>query len=135
MVGYYFFYSTPTMSLYSLPWRLVKNRDAPVTKACGCLTNAQHRAAKQRRLKGMYTTTRNIAGGTLMECKDCGHAISMNKICEKPIHEATEMLKHMAAHNASNAFASVGIVMRPDPRSILAEVAALSPLPALLTGI
>jgi hypothetical protein len=70
-----------------------------------------------------------------MACKDCGHAISMNKICEKPIYGATEMLKHMAAHNASNAFASVGIVMRPEPRSILAEVALLSPLPALLAEV
>jgi hypothetical protein len=56
----------------------------------------------------MYTTTRNIAGG--MTCQDCGHAISMNKICEKPIHEATEMLKHMAAHNSSRAFAAVRVV-------------------------
>jgi hypothetical protein len=32
MIGYYFFYSTPTVSLYSLPWRLVKNRDAPAAK-------------------------------------------------------------------------------------------------------
>jgi hypothetical protein len=70
-----------------------------------------------------------------MECKDCGHAISMNKICEKPIHGAIEMLKHMAAHNASSAFASVGIVMRPEPRSIPSEVASLPPLPAYLAGV
>ena len=49
----------------------------------------------------MYTTTRNIAGGTFMTCNDCGHAISMNKICDQPIQSATEILKHMAAHNAS----------------------------------
>jgi len=36
-----------------------------------------------------------------MRCKDCGHAISVNKICERPIQAATDMLKHMAAHNAS----------------------------------
>jgi hypothetical protein len=48
----------------------------------------------------MYTTTRNIAGGTFMTCKDCGHAISMNKICDQPIQSATEILKHMATHNA-----------------------------------
>ena len=83
----------------------------------------------------MYITTRSIAGSTLMTCGDCGHAISMNKICEKPIHGAVEMLKHMAAHNASNAFASVGIVMRPEPRSMPAEVASLYPLPALLAGV
>jgi hypothetical protein len=48
----------------------------------------------------MYTTTRNIAGGTFMTCKDCGHAVSMNMICDHPIQSATEILKHMAAHNA-----------------------------------
>jgi hypothetical protein len=49
----------------------------------------------------MYTTTRNIAGDTFMTCKDCGRAISMNMICDQPIQSATEILKHMAAHNAS----------------------------------
>ncbi len=53
----------------------------------------------------MYTTTRSIVGGTLMTCNDCGHAISMNTICKTPIQSATDMLKHMAAHNASRAFA------------------------------
>jgi hypothetical protein len=48
----------------------------------------------------MYTTTRNIAGDTFMRCKDCGHAISMNKICDRPLQSATEILKHMATHNA-----------------------------------
>jgi hypothetical protein len=55
----------------------------------------------------MYTTTRRIAGGTFMVCSDCGDAISMNKICENPIQSATDMLKHMAVHNASRAFAPV----------------------------
>jgi hypothetical protein len=64
----------------------------------------------------MYTTNR-MAGGTFMTCKDCGHAISMNKICEKPIQAATDMLKHMAAHNASRAFA-VGRVIRPEPEAV-----------------
>ena len=40
----------------------------------------------------MYTTTRSIAGGTLTTCNDCGHTISMNKICEKPLQSATDML-------------------------------------------
>ena len=67
----------------------------------------------------MYTTTRNIAGGTFMTCKDCGHAISVNKICESPIQAATDMLKHMAAHNASRAFAAaVEPVMRPEAEAI-----------------
>jgi hypothetical protein len=55
----------------------------------------------------MYITTRSIAGGTLMTCNDCGHAIIMNKICEKPLQCATDILKHMAAHNAFRAFAPV----------------------------
>jgi hypothetical protein len=55
----------------------------------------------------MYTTTRRIAGGTYMVCSDCGDAISMNKICNTPLQSATDMLKHMAVHNASRAFAPV----------------------------
>jgi hypothetical protein len=62
----------------------------------------------------MYKTTRKMAGGTLMICKDCGHSLSMNRICEKPIQSATNMLKHMAAHNASRAFAQVESVIRPE---------------------
>jgi hypothetical protein len=87
----------------------------------------RRRAAMGRKLKGMYITTRNIAGDTLMTCKDCGHAISMNNICEKPIHGATEMLKHMAAHNASRAFAPVGL-MRADPEPIPESLFPLSAL-------
>jgi hypothetical protein len=79
----------------------------------------------------MYITTRSIAGGTLMTCNDCGHAISMNKICEKPIQSATDMLKHMAVHNASRAFAAVEHFMRPEPEPIPAGVAPLPPLSAL----
>jgi hypothetical protein len=65
----------------------------------------------------MYVTTRRIAGGTFMVCDDCGDAISMNKICENPIHSATDMLKHMAVHNASRAFAAVGQVTHPEPEA------------------
>lgn len=50
-----------------------------------------------------------------MTCKDCGQEISMNQICEKPIQAATDMLKHMAAHNASRAFTAVERIMRPEP--------------------
>jgi hypothetical protein len=78
----------------------------------------------------MYIRTRTIAGGTHMTCKDCGHTISVNKICERPIQAATDMLKHMAAHNASRAFAAVGSVVRPEPEFILA-VESLPALPAL----
>ena len=42
-----------------------------------------------------------------MTCKNCGHAVSMNKMCETPLQSATDILKHMASHNASHAFASV----------------------------
>ena len=75
----------------------------------------------------MYIKIRSIAGGVSMRCKDCGHAISMNKICERPIQAATDMLKHMAAHNASRAFAVAASVIRPEPEAIL----ALEPLPAI----
>jgi hypothetical protein len=77
----------------------------------------------------MYKTTRNVAGGTHMRCKDCGHEISMNEMCERPIQAATDMLKHMAAHNASRAFAVVESVVRPEPEVILA-VESISALPA-----
>ncbi len=56
-----------------------------------------------------------------MRCKDCGHEISVNKICEKPIQAATDMLEPMAAHNASRAFATVEHDMRPEPDAILAS--------------
>jgi len=75
----------------------------------------------------MFTTTRKITGSTVTTCKDCGHAISMNKICEKPIQAATDMLKHIAAHNASRAFAAVERVMVPESEAILAA----EPVPAL----
>ena len=62
-----------------------------------------------------------------MICKNCGHAISVNKICERPIQAATDMLKHMAAHNASRAFAVAESVMGQQPEAIL----AVEPLPPL----
>jgi len=68
----------------------------------------------------MYKTTRNIAGDTLMTCKDCGHAMSMNEICGRPIQAATDMLKHMAAHNAARAVVVVEPVMQPKPEAMLA---------------
>ncbi len=51
----------------------------------------------------MFKTTRTIAGGTFTTCNDCGHAISMNEICETPLQSAIDMLKHMAAHNSARA--------------------------------
>jgi hypothetical protein len=78
----------------------------------------------------MYIRIRSIAGGTHMRCKDCGHEISMNKMCERPIQAATDMLKHMAAHNASRAFAAVESVIRPEPEVIL-TVDSLPALPAV----
>jgi hypothetical protein len=69
----------------------------------------------------MYIRIRSIAGGVSMRCKDCGHAISVNKICERPIQAATDMLKHMAAHNASRAFATVESVIPPEPEAILPD--------------
>jgi hypothetical protein len=53
-----------------------------------------------------------------MVCSDCGDAISTNKICENPIQSATDMLKHMAAHNASHAFAPVvEHLTQPEPEA------------------
>ena len=65
----------------------------------------------------MYITTRRIVGGTFMTCNDCGEAISMNKMCKTPLQSATDMLKHMAVHNASRAFAAVGQVAQPESES------------------
>jgi hypothetical protein len=75
----------------------------------------------------MFITTRNIAGGTFMTCGDCGHALSMNKICGTPLQSATDMLKHMAAHNASRAFATVGRVSQTE----LQAAPAVESVPAL----
>ena len=79
----------------------------------------------------MYKTTRNVAGGTSMTCKDCRHEISMNEMCEKPIQAATDMLKHMAAHNASRAFAVAESVMGPEPEAFLSSGELASTLSAL----
>ena len=74
----------------------------------------------------MYTTTRNIAGGTLMTCRDCGHAISMNKVCEKSLQSATDMRKHIAAHNASRALApGVPVGVLRDQDAVLLTVTGL----------
>jgi hypothetical protein len=53
-----------------------------------------------------------------MVCSDCGDAISMNKICNTPLQSATDMLKHMAVHNASRAFApGAEDVTQPEPEA------------------
>ena len=52
-----------------------------------------------------------------MVCGDCGDAISMNKVCENPLQSATGMLKHMAAHNASRAFAPIEQLSQPEPEA------------------
>jgi hypothetical protein len=79
----------------------------------------------------MYITTRNIAGGTFMTCGDCGHAISMNQICKTPLQSATDMLKHMAAHSASRAFAALACVREPEPKAVPSSEGApvLAPFP------
>jgi hypothetical protein len=45
-----------------------------------------------------------------MICKECGHAVGMNKMCETPLQSATNILKHMATHNVPHAFKSGGHV-------------------------
>jgi hypothetical protein len=56
-----------------------------------------------------------------MICKNCGHEVSMNKMCERPIQAATDMLKHMAAHNASRAFVAVESVIGPEPKPVISR--------------
>jgi hypothetical protein len=56
-----------------------------------------------------------------MTCNDCGDAISMNNICKTPLQSATDMLKHMAVHNASRAFAGVESVKEPEPEVAIAS--------------
>jgi hypothetical protein len=69
----------------------------------------------------MYITT-----GNAMTCKDCGHAIRINVICENRLQSATDMLKHMAGHNASRAFA------RTLPPTIeVADIVANTALPEI----
>jgi hypothetical protein len=68
----------------------------------------------------MYKTTRNIDGSTFMTCKDCGHAFSMNKICQEPFQSASDILKHMATHSASHLIAAAG--------QVPSELAAILPL-------
>jgi hypothetical protein len=45
----------------------------------------------------------------------------MNKICNTPLQSATDMLKHMAVHNASRAFAPVGQVAQAEPEAQLSS--------------
>jgi len=59
-----------------------------------------------------------------MTCKDCGHSMTTNEICEKPLQTATDMLKHMAAHNASRAFDTGERVIGSEP---VPEVASAQP--------
>ena len=77
----------------------------------------------------MFIRTQTTAGGISMICNNCGHAISVNKICEGRIRSATDMLKHMAAHNASRAFAPAPRVIEP---SLAPEATPVSePIPEL----
>jgi hypothetical protein len=45
----------------------------------------------------------------------------MNKVCEKPLQSATDMRKHIAAHNTFHVFAAVERVIRPEQKGILAN--------------
>jgi hypothetical protein len=56
-----------------------------------------------------------------MTCDDCGHSISANEIREKPLQSATDMLKHMAAHNASRAFATAERIIGAEPTPAVAS--------------
>lgn len=65
-----------------------------------------------------------------MICNDCGHAVSMNKMCETPIQSATDILKHVAAHSASRAFAAVECVSQAK----LEDVSIISLPAAVVVG-
>ena len=83
----------------------------------------------------MYITTRNVAGGTFITCKDCGNEISMNKMCEKPLQSATDMLKHMAAHNVSTV-AAVEQLRRREPEAVpTSELALALGIPAAVDRV
>ena len=56
----------------------------------------------------------------MITCNDCQHSISMNDLCEKPIQAASNMLRHMASHNATRAFVA--------PHLVQAELIPSSPL-------
>ena len=85
----------------------------------------------------MYMTTRKSTGSTIMTCIDCGHTISMNTICEKPIQAATDMLKHMAAHKRSRAFAVPEVGVEPELPTVAvsaltaADLQEITPIPSL----
>jgi|HubBroStandDraft_4_1064222.scaffolds.fasta_scaffold07070_8 hypothetical protein len=53
-----------------------------------------------------------------MTCKDCGRAVSMNKMCETPLQSAADFLKHLATHTVSHAFASIKCVAGPEPETV-----------------
>jgi len=61
-----------------------------------------------------------------MTCADCGHEIRMNDVCEKPLQSATGMLKHIAAHNASRAFATAERVIGSEPTGAVVASSSLS---------
>ena len=83
-------------------------------RASGCALPSCERNATEATVLGARDTAA-LVGGTFMVCSDCGDAVSMNTICKTPLQSATDMLKHMAVHNASRAFAPVGYVIQPEP--------------------
>jgi hypothetical protein len=67
-----------------------------------------------------------------MTCNDCAHAISMNKICEKPLQSATDMLT-LRPTTPPTAFAAVERVIRPDRKpSLQLNQAPVSPEPHMV---
>jgi hypothetical protein len=57
------------------------------------------------------------------------HSVSVNKVCERPIQAAMDMLKNMADHNASRAFAAVERVIRPEAKPAIEPVPASPAVP------
>jgi hypothetical protein len=63
------------------------------------------------------------------------HQVSLNNLCAKPLQSATDMLKHMAAHNASRAFAPTVLPMEPVAELVAkTELAPSIPAAQLLAG-
>ena len=85
-------------------------------RASGCALPSCERNATEATVLGARDTGA-LVGGTFMVCSDCGDAVSMNTICKTPLQSETDMLKHMAVHNASRAFAPVGYVIQPEPEA------------------
>jgi hypothetical protein len=90
----------------------------------------------KRRLEACTTRLEGLQAALSWYVMNCGDAISMNKVCENPIQSATDMLKHMAVHNASRAFAPVvEHLTQPEPEAAPFSELEDSPAPRLSESV